>query len=99
MSADFIFISHATSDDAFVTQLRQALEGQGLRVWVDSRNMRGGAKLAPEIESAIEQARQVLVVLSPETVNSAWVRREIHQALRVEQRRKGDGYHVIPLLL
>jgi tetratricopeptide (TPR) repeat protein len=99
MSAEPIFISHASGDDAFVAQLRQTLEGQGLRVWVDSRNLRGGAKLAPEIASAIEQARQVLVVLSPETVNSAWMRKEIQQALQVEQRRKGDGYRVIPLLL
>jgi tetratricopeptide (TPR) repeat protein len=99
MSAEAIFISHASSDDAFVMQLRHALEGQGLRVWVDSRNLRGGAKLAPEIESAIEQARQVLVVLSPKTINSPWVRKEIQQALEVESRRKGDGYRVIPLLL
>ena len=99
MSAAFIFISHASSDDAFVAQLREALEGQGLRVWVDSRNLRGGAKLAPEIAQAIEQVRQVLVVLSPETVNSAWVHKEVQQALRVEQRRKGDGYRVVPLLL
>jgi hypothetical protein len=40
MSADFIFISHAGSEDAFVAQLRQALEGQGLSVWVDSRPWR-----------------------------------------------------------
>jgi TIR domain len=73
MSAEQIFISHASDDDAFVGQLRQALEGQGLRIWVDSRNLCRGAKLAPEIESAIEQARQVLVVLSPGTVNLAWV--------------------------
>ena len=36
---------------------------------VDSRNLRGGSKLTPEIEQAIEQARQVIVVLSPNTIN------------------------------
>ncbi len=79
--------------------MREALEGQGLSVWVDSRNLRGGDKLAPEIAQAIEGARQVIVVLSPNTVNSPWVRREIRQALEVEQRRKDEGYRVIPLLL
>ena len=59
-----IFISHASKDDAFVKELRLALEDQGLTVWVDSRNLRGGHKLAPEIEKAIEEARQVIVVLS-----------------------------------
>ncbi len=94
-----IFISHASADDAFVAELRQALEAQRLLVWVDSRNLRGGAKLAPEIKAAIEEAPQVLVVLSPSTVNSSWVRREIALALEVEKRRGEDGYRVIPLLL
>src|SRR5262249_33177258 len=67
--------------------------------WVDSRNLRGGNTLAPEIAQAIEQARQVLVVLSPRTINSPWVRREIRQALQVQKNRQGDGYRVIPLLL
>src|SRR5205085_2459871 len=51
-----IFISHATSDDAFVKELRNALEAHQLPAWVDSRNLRGGAELAPEINAAIEQA-------------------------------------------
>ena len=99
MSRSPIFISHATKDDAFVRELRQKLEGLGLSVWVDSRNLRGGDKLAAEIGEAIEKASQVIVVLSPNTVNSPWVRREIHKAEEVEKERRSDGYRVIPLLL
>jgi hypothetical protein len=61
--------------------------------------LRGGDKLAPEINKAMEEARQVIVVLSPNTINSPWVRKEIHTALKVERKRKDDGYRVIPLLL
>jgi hypothetical protein len=39
------------------------------------------------------------VVLSPRTINSPWVRREIRQALQVQKSRQADGYRVIPLLL
>jgi hypothetical protein len=99
MSGEHIFISHASKDDGFVKELRLALEAQGLTVWVDSRNLRGGNKLKPEINNAIEQARQVIVVLSPNTVNSPWVSKEISKALKVEKQRKDDGYRVIPLLL
>jgi hypothetical protein len=99
MSNGPVFISHATSDDAFVRELRLVLEGLHIPVWVDSRNLRGGNALAPKIAQAIEQARQVLVVLSPRTINSPWVRREIHQALQVEKHRQAEGYRVIPLLL
>src|SRR5947209_2231879 len=94
-----LFLSHASADDAFVAELRKALEDLKIPVWVDSRNLRPGGKLAPEIAAAIEEAESFLVVLSPATVNSPWVRREIAQALKVERRRKGDGYRVIPLLL
>lgn len=99
MNPSHIFISHASKDDAFVKDLREALESHQLSVWVDSRNLRGGSKLAPEISQAIEQARQTIVVLSPHTINSPWVRKEIQQALAVEQARKDEGYRVIPLLL
>ncbi|HJY82033.1 MAG TPA: toll/interleukin-1 receptor domain-containing protein, partial [Candidatus Binatia bacterium] len=99
MSTEAVLISHATKDDEFVKELRFALEGQGIPVWVDSRNLRGGDQLAPEVEQAIEQARQVLAVLSPNTINSPWVQKEIRKALQVAQKRKNDGYWVIPLLL
>ena len=94
-----VFISHASADDAFVRQLREALEGLAIPVWVDSRELRGGSKLAPEIEQAIDGARQVVVVLGPMTVNSPWGRREIGRALQVEARRGAEGYRVIPVLL
>ncbi|MCK6557905.1 tetratricopeptide repeat protein [candidate division KSB1 bacterium] len=94
-----IFISHATKDDPFVKELRVALESLNLPVWVDSRNLRGGDKLAVEINSAIENARQVIVVLSPNTVNSPWVRKEISKALAIEKARQAQGFRVIPLML
>src|SRR2546427_383645 len=72
-----VFISHASSDDAFVRKLRQALEGFNIPVWVDSSNLRGGNALTPAIAEAIAEARHVLVVLSPQTINSSWLRREI----------------------
>lgn len=93
-----VFVSHASTDDPFVAELRQALEALQIPVWVDSRELIGGKKLAPEIETAIEQARQFLVVLSSNTVNSPWVCREIQKALEIEKTR-GDDYRVIPLLL
>jgi hypothetical protein len=62
-----VFISHTSADDVFVAELRQRLTAQGVPVWVDSRNLRGGDTLAPEIERAITGASHVVVVLSPAT--------------------------------
>lgn len=95
--SDHIFISHATADDDFVKQLRIKLELHDLTVWVDSRNLRGGDQLKPEIEQAIQSAKHVLVVLSPKTMNSTWVRDEIQLAEKIAKEK--DNYRVIPLML
>ena len=98
MSANHLFISHATADDPFVRDLRLALEGLGHAVWVDSRNLLAGGVLAEEIESAIRDARGFIAVLSPQTVNSPWVKKEIEMALAVQAERP-DDYRLLPLLL
>jgi tetratricopeptide (TPR) repeat protein len=99
MNQPHIFISHSSKDDLLVKELCGVLESLGLIVWVDSRNLRGGAKLNPEIDEAIEQARQVIVVLSRDTVESPWVRKEVQKAIEVERGRKDEGYRVIPVLI
>ena len=65
-----IFISHSSKDDAFVKDLRQTLELYGLKEWVDSRDLRGGDQLTPEIHTAIKEARAVLVVVSQHSLDS-----------------------------
>ena len=92
-----VFVSHASADDVFVAELRRRLAAQGVAVWVDSRALRGGDGLAPQIEQAIIEAADVVVVISPATVNSEWVSREVEKALAV--RRARPGYRVVPVLL
>lgn len=98
MAAPLIFICHAQPDAAFARDLGLALETFRLPVWNDSRNLRGSDRLAPEVRWAIEQARQVIVVLGLNTGDPTWLRREIEIAQEVE-RRRADRYRVIPLLL
>ena len=96
-STSQLFISHASADDAFVKELRIKLELQGLDVWVDSRNLRGGDQLKPEIEEAIRSASQFIVVISPNTINSDWVFYEIEIAEEVAKQK--EDYQAIPLML
>lgn len=98
MTAASIFICHAQADAAFAQALRIALETCRLQVWNDTHHLRGGDRLATEVRWAIEQARWVMVVLSLNTGDPAWLRREIEVAQEAE-RRRGNAYGVIPLLL
>ena len=92
-----VFISHASADDDFVRELRIKLELSGVAVWVDSRNLRGGDQLRPEIEQAIRTAKHFLVVISPNTINSDWVFDEIVVAEQVQKDNK--DFRAIPLML
>jgi tetratricopeptide (TPR) repeat protein len=87
-----IFISHTTADDNFVTQLRKALESQGMEVWIDSQNLRGGDTLKTEIESAIINAAALIVVISPRVFNTKWVRQEVMFA-------QESNVPIVPLLI
>ena len=40
-----VFLSHASDDKPFVEELGRALEGQGIPVWLDKKNLRGGQRL------------------------------------------------------
>ncbi|MBV8858552.1 MAG: tetratricopeptide repeat protein [Acidobacteria bacterium] len=98
-SGRHVFISHAAKDNVFVGELRETLEAAGVEVWVDSRGPRKGSRLSPEAEAAIAEARQFIAVLSPHAVNTPSVRKEIKKALATENKRRDEGYRVIPLLL
>ena len=98
MAAAPLFICHALADAAFAEDLALALETCRLRVWRDTHQLRGSDRLSAEVRWAIEQARQVIVVLGLNTGDPAWLRREIEVAQEVE-RRRNDAYRVLPLLL
>jgi tetratricopeptide (TPR) repeat protein len=91
-----IFISHTTADDQFVTGLRKALENQGLDVWIDSQNLRGGYTLKTEIESAIKDASAFIVVISEKVFRTRWVKKEVSFALKVLQPQ---NIPIVPILI
>src|SRR5437899_3135540 len=93
------FISHGSADDAFVRELQQALGDHGQDVWIDSRQLRGGDPLWPEIQKAIVDAEAYAVVVSPASLQSKWVGKELRHALDVQQQRGKENYSVIPLSL
>jgi tetratricopeptide (TPR) repeat protein len=92
-----LFISHATEDDDFVRTLRETLEHFDEVGWIDSREIRGGDPLWPEIQQAIDQAEGTIVVVSPHSLQSKWVGKELQRALDVRGTR--PEYRVVPLLL
>lgn len=94
-----LFISHSSKDDTFVRELRMALADHDQEGWIDSRELRGGDPLWPEIEKALEEASAYAIVVSTDSLQSKWVGRELKHALKIREERGKDKYPVIPLSL
>jgi tetratricopeptide (TPR) repeat protein len=94
-----LFLSHSSTDDPFVRDLRAALADHGQEGWIDSRQLRGGDPLWPEIEQAIEAATAFAVVVSPAALQSKWVGKELRHALKLREQRGRAQFPVFALAL
>lgn len=70
-----IFLSYASEDRARAAPIAAALEAAGHTVWWD-RRIHPGADFATTIEAALHDAKAVVVVWSPASARSQWVRDE-----------------------
>ena len=77
-----VFISYSRSDSEFVDKLEDDLLGERFKTWVDRRKLEGGQVWDAEIERAIERCQLLLVVLSPDALQSRWVRQEYVYAMK-----------------
>lgn len=75
-----LFISYAREDRDRAAQLAEALSARGWGVWWD-RAIPAGRQFDEVIEEALTRARCVLVLWSPHSVASGWVKTEAGEAL------------------
>ncbi|HEX7676640.1 MAG TPA: toll/interleukin-1 receptor domain-containing protein, partial [Thermoanaerobaculia bacterium] len=92
-----VFISHSSRDDAIVAAIRDALLACGVDVWDDARQLVAGDLLEPELLRVLDGSRALVAVLSPRTINSKWVTKEIRYALDLQKQR--PEYKVIPVMV
>ena len=70
-----VFLSYDHDDAALAKPLIQALEKAGHTVWFD-RHIHAGAQFSRKIEQALDEADAVIVLWTPCSLESAWVRDE-----------------------
>ncbi|HEX5961880.1 MAG TPA: TIR domain-containing protein [Rhodanobacteraceae bacterium] len=74
-----VFISYARADKARVAPLVAAIEAKGWSVWWDPE-ISPGKEFDDEIDQELQAAKAVLVVWTPTSVASRWVRGEARDA-------------------
>lgn len=92
-----IVISYAHEDSAFVDVLAANLFKNRVPVWVDRWELKVGDSILRKIESAIQEADALLVVLSKAAVESEWCKKELTAGLVRELEAK--SVFVLPVVV
>jgi hypothetical protein len=83
-----VFISYNADDAPFATALASALRSRNIRTWIDQKEIRVGDSLIGRIGQALHDNDFIVVVLSPSSVSSDWVKRELKEGLTREISEK-----------
>jgi TIR domain len=89
-----IFLSHSHADKDFARRLARDLKRAGVRIWLDEAELKIGDSLIEKIRQGIDQMEYLGVLLSSNSVNSPWVRREVDVAMN--QEIEGKRVKVLP---
>jgi TolB-like protein/Flp pilus assembly protein TadD len=92
-----IFISYSRKDSEQAELLTQLLASAGLSVWIDHSSIGAATSWSGEISKAITDCTALIVLLSPSSVDSKNVTREV--ALAFERNKKILPIDIEPVIL
>jgi len=91
-----VFLSHSHADKKIVNKLKIDLEDNGIKTWYDERDMNIGDIVNEKITEGINQSDCFLIVISPNSIKSDWVKYELNEAYHVYITEKK---RILPVLI
>lgn len=91
-----VFLSHTAADKPFVRKLARDLDSQGVKYWLDEAEINVGESLIEKIRQGLDEVDYVAVILSPNSITSPWVQREVDVAMN--QEIHGKKVKVLPIM-
>ncbi|QNA85461.1 toll/interleukin-1 receptor domain-containing protein [Sphingomonas sp. So64.6b] len=76
-----VFLSHNRSDKPMAREIGRFLRHHGVEVWFDEWDIYGGDSVIDKLEAGIKMSDFFLLLVSPASMKSNWVRQEIRSAL------------------
>jgi hypothetical protein len=86
-----VFISHSSKEKWIARQISKEIEALGAKTWLDTKDLRGGDEIRRSIKRGIRVSREVIVLLSENSITSQWV---IFEAAIAD----GQGKRITPVL-
>jgi len=69
-------------------RLHADLQNNGVRCWFAPEDMKIGDKIRPVIDESIRVYDKLLLILTEQSIKSAWVEKEVETAFEKEQRQQ-----------
>ena len=93
-----VFLSHNSVDKPWATVLKEALQRRGVKVWLDKDEIRPGDLVVNALENGLQQSKAVALIVSPEAMQSGWVKEEYSRAMTLAQDKR-QHLRLIPVIL
>ena len=77
-----VFISHARVNNEFAAQLAEGLRQLGISVWLDSSELLPGTQWHQEIQRALLESNNIVILVSPDAPIGPWQQFEWRTALQ-----------------
>jgi hypothetical protein len=87
-----VFISHSSSDKWAARQISKELEQRGIEAFLDEKDIETGDSIDEAVDEHLAQCDELLMILSPASLSSAWVLIEVGGARALKKR-------LVPILL
>jgi len=82
------FVCYASEDRSVARELATSISQLGADVWLDEREIRVGDSIVQRISDALALVSHFIILLSKNSVNKAWVQRELSSALMLQLSQK-----------
>lgn len=87
-----VFLSYSDQDRATMEKIRRCLRRESITVWTNTTDIKTGEEFNEAIKRGIEQADNLVYLLSPDSVKSTYCQQELDLAVSLNKR-------IIPLLV
>jgi hypothetical protein len=71
-----VFLSHSSQDLWISERIKEKIEEIGVEVWLDAVDLPGGSNVKERIREGMRSSTECLILLSPASRGSDWVRHE-----------------------